>query len=111
MASDKALAHQLCISEFPQETESNETREVLLGGKQVQYMWTDTWADSGRERAAESCPRGSLSYFYGLFLLGLLWPIILICLVHSPYLVYLRILPGVCVHLLAKMDSTAEACG
>ena len=29
MASDKALAHQLCRSDIPQETESNETREVF----------------------------------------------------------------------------------
>ena len=46
-------------------------------------MWIDTWADSGRE----SRPRGSLSHLYGAFLLGFLWPMILICLVQSPYLV------------------------
>ena len=56
-------------------------------------------------------PRGSLNYLYGVFLLGFLWPIILICLVHSPYLVYLRILPCVCMHVLAKMDSTTKAYG
>ena len=31
MASDKALAHRLCRNEFPQQTESNETREVFIG--------------------------------------------------------------------------------
>ena len=34
-----------------------------------------------------------LNYFNGAFLLGFLWRIILICLVPSPYLAYLRILP------------------
>ena len=34
-----------------------------------------------------------------------------IYLVHSPYLAYLRVLPCVCSHLLAKMDSTKEAYG
>lgn len=53
---------------------------------------------------AESHPQGSFNY-------GLLWWIILICLVHSPYLAYLRILPCVHTHLSAKMDSAAKACG
>ena len=39
------------------------------------------------------------------------WPIILICLVLSPYLVYLSVLPCVRVHLLAKMDANEEAYG
>ena len=34
-----------------------------------------------------------LNYFNGAFLLGFRWRIILICLVPSPYLAYLRILP------------------
>lgn len=33
-------------------------------------------------------PRSSLNYFYEAFLVGFLWPIILICLVHTPYVVY-----------------------
>ena len=39
----------------------------------------------------------SLNHLYGAFLPGFLWPIILICLVHTPCLVYLRIFP--CVHM------------
>ena len=54
-------------------------------------------------------PRGSLNYLYGVFLLGFLWPVILICLVHSPYLADLKIFECVHTHLLAKVDSTAEA--
>ena len=70
-------------------------------------MWIDTRVDSERE----SRPRGSLNHIYEAFLLGFLLPIILICLVLSPYLVYLRVLPCVCMHLLAKMDSSQEAYG
>ena len=53
---------------------------------------------------AESHPQGSFNY-------GLLWWIILICLVHSPYFVDPRILPCVCMHVLAKMDPSTKACG
>ena len=70
-------------------------------------MWIETWADSERE----SHPCGSLYLLYGAFLLGFLWPIILLCLVLSPYLVYFRVLPCVHAHLLAKMDSSEEAYG
>ena len=55
-----------------------------------------------RERVPESFPFSGLSYFYGTFFPRFLWAIILTCLVHSPYLVYLRILPWVCTHLSAK---------
>ena len=44
-----------------------------------------------------------------VILLGFLWPVILICLVHSPYVVYLRILPCLYVYLLVKMDLTKKA--
>ena len=40
-------------------------------------------------RVPELYPGGSLNYFCGA-LLGFLWPIILICLVHNPYLVLFR---------------------
>ena len=39
------------------------------------------------------------------------WPIILTCLVQSPYLVYIRILPCVCTYHLVKMDSTEDVYG
>lgn len=42
--------------------------------------------------------------------MGVLWPIILLCLVLSSYWVYLRLLPCVRV-LLAKMDSSEEPYG
>ena len=65
----------------------------------MQYVWTDTQVNSERERVTELHPHGSVSYFYGAFLPGFLWPIILIFLVHSPYLVYLKNLPCVRIHL------------
>ena len=65
-----------------------------------------------RERAAESRSRGSFNYFNEAFLPGFLWPIIFVCLVHCPNLLYLRILPGVHTPpLLAKMDCTEKAHG
>ena len=64
-----------------------------------------------RETESESHLHGSLNYFYGTFHLVFLWLIILICLVHSSYLMYLRILPCVRTQLLAKMDSTTKAYG
>ena len=78
-----------------------------LGGKSVQYMWIDTQVGSERDLH----PHGGLRPFYGAFLSSVLWPIILLCLVLSAYLVYLRILPCVQTHLLTEMDSTEEAYG
>ena len=59
----------------------------------------------------ESCFHGSLNYLYGAFLLGFLWPVILLCLLLSLYLVYSNTLPCVCELLLAKVDSSKEAYG
>ena len=85
---------------FHIETESGETSEVFTRRKRVRsYV--------GRLR--ESGPPGGLKHFYGAFLLGFLWLIILLFLVLSLYLVYLRVLPCVHVRLLAKLDSSQEA--
>ena len=70
-------------------------------------MWIETREGSERE----SRPHGSLNHFNRTFLPGFLWPIILLCLVLSLYLVYVRVLPCVCVDLSAKMDSSKEAYG
>ena len=56
----------------------------------------------------ESRPRGSLNLSYGVFLLEFLWPIILLSLVLSLYVVYLKVLPCAHMHLSAKMDSSKE---
>ena len=52
-----------------------------------------------RGRVTDLHPIGSLNFFYKAFLLNFLWPVIKISLVHSPYLLYLRILPRVFTHL------------
>ena len=70
-------------------------------------MWIDTRMDLEREL----CPRGSLNHLHGAFLPGFLWPIILLCLVLSLFLIYLGVLPRVGVYVLAKMDSSEEAHG
>ena len=69
------------------------------------------WIDSHGRAQRESRLHGSLNHFYGAFLLGFLWSIILLCLVLSPYLIHLRVLPCAHVHLLAMMDSNEEAYG
>ena len=66
---------------------------------------------TGGRRVAKCMSQGSVNQFYGALLLDFLWPIVLICLVQRPYLVYLRILPYVHTQLLGKMDSTSEAYG
>ena len=63
------------------------------------------------DRITELQPHGSLNYFYGAFLPGFLWPIILLCLILNPYLVYFRVLPCVHMHLSAKVDSSEEVYG
>ena len=88
---------------------SEASKKYLLRGKKGQYQWIDTWVDSESKRVAESYPHCGLNYFYGALLLSFLWSIILICLIYSLYLVYLRILRCVHTHLLAKMESTERA--
>ena len=102
MVSDKALALQLC-REFPQ-SQSSETIEVFIRRRKSKVL-----ADRHMGRLRESCSHGGLNHLCGAFLSGFLWPIILICLVLSPYLANLRSLSCVCVHFSAKMDSREEA--
>ena len=64
---------------FPQRWKVVKQVKYLLGGNRVQYMWIDRWADPEKESpwVAPSC---SLYYFYGAFLPGFLWSVILVCL-------------------------------
>lgn len=86
---------------------SEQSKVFIQRGKTSAVHVDGTRADLGER---ESCPCGSLNHFYGVFLPGFLWLIILICLDHSPYFLYLRILPCVRTHLLAKVDP-AKASG
>ena len=78
--------------------------KCLLEGKRV-------CVDRHTGRLWDLCPRGGLNCLHGAFLPGFLWPIILICLVLSLYLVYFRVLLWVHVYLLAKMESSEESYG
>ena len=84
VVTDKGL--QLCRKEFPQRWKVVKQVRCLLRGKRIQCMWIGPLADLGREWVTESHPCDGLNFFYGVFLLGFLW-MILICMVHSPYLV------------------------
>ena len=106
VTSDKTPALRLCRKKFPPRQKVVKHVKCLLGGKVVRV---DRHPGGLRER--ESYPRGSLNHLYGALLLGFLWPIVLLCLVLSPYLVHLRLLPCVRLHLLATMNSSEEAYG
>ena len=96
---------------IPMKMKSSETSKVFIRKKRNTILvdrHTGRLREKDRERETESHPQGNLNYFYGSILVFLL-PIILICLVQSPYLVYyLRILPFVYMHLSAKMDTTTK---
>ena len=100
VVSDKGPGFQLCRKEFPQR--QNVVKQVFTKRKKSTVSM-DRHKGRLRERIPESFPCSGLSYFYGIFLPGFLWTIILTCRVHSSYLVYLRILPCVCTHLSAKI--------
>ena len=73
-------------------------------------MCIDTQAGSGKERAAESGPRGSLSHSYAAVLLVSFRQSL-----RFPWLtVQIWFISGcshVCTHLVAKMDPTTKAYG
>ena len=101
MVSDKGLALWLCKEDFPQRRKVVKQAKCLLGGKEY-YACGQTLPQT------QSC---SLVNFYGPFLSGFLWSGILICLVLSPYLVYLCILSRVHIHLLAEISFAKEDFG
>ena len=108
LVSDNALALQLCREEFPQRREVVKQVKYVLGGKEEYSMCGQT---QGQAQRKSGTLMGVCITYMGHFFLVFLWPNILICLVHSPYIVHLRILPCVHAHLLAKMDSLEEVCG
>ena len=75
---------------FHIEMESSEASVVFIRRKTVPVA-----RHTGGPR--ESCPCGSLNHFYAAFLPGFLQPIILLCPVLSPYLIFLRVPPDVCM--------------
>lgn len=85
VVSDKTMALQFCRKGFPQRWEVVIQLKCLLEEKGS--LWIDTWVGSERE----SHLHGSLNHLYEAFIPGCLSPAILLCLVLSPYLAYLRI--------------------
>ena len=90
MVSDKYRGPSILQERISTKMESSETSKVFIK-REKSIVCVERHTGRFRKRVAES--HGSLNYFYEVFLLGFLWPIILVCLVLSPYLVYLRILP------------------
>ena len=78
----EALALRLCKEEFPQRWKVVNWVKNLLRGKREQYLWIDTRADSEGEPLSR-VRMAVLNHLFRTFLLGFLWPIVLICLVHS----------------------------
>ena len=68
MVSDKALAVQLCGKRIPTKMESSEASRVFIRRKEskVHVHRHTGWT---LESVPESGPRGSLSYYYGAFLM------------------------------------------
>ena len=85
-SSGQCQGPQLCIKEFPQRWKVVKQIKYLLKGKKSTIP-----VDRHTGRLRELQPCSSLNYFHGVFHMGFLWPVILNCLVHSPYLVYLRL--------------------
>ena len=92
---------------FHIDMESSEASKAFIRRK-VSTVYVDRHMDGLRERFVPSWWFETL--FWGI---SLQCPLAnhLVCLVLSTYLVYLRILPCVQMHLLTKMDSTEEAYG
>ena len=68
------------------------------------------WIDTHVYPVSMGRLRGSVPLKWFMLLFGAFLPVfLLICLVKSPYLVHPGILPCVCTHLLAKVDTTTEA--
>ena len=89
---------------FHRETKTSETSETFIRREK------STW----HRHTLASPERRVLVVVESLlcdFLLGFLWPNVLLWLVLSPYLVIISVFPGVCPHFLAKMASSEEACG
>ena len=105
VVSDKVPGPLVLQQRISTKTESSEASKVFIKREKMSVC-IDSRSDSRRERITEWCPCGSLNYFYGAFLLSFLWPIILICLIRGPYLVYQRIHSSVHTHLLAKVEFT-----
>ena len=90
------MALQFCRKIFPQRWKVVKHVKCLLEEKES--LWIDAWV--GAERGSHL--HGSLHRLHEAFILGFHSPVILLCLVLSPYLAYLRI--PTCVHTHPSQD-------
>ena len=114
MVSDQILALRVCIKELSQR--QNVVKQVLGGKKSAVHVDRHTGRVREQhtsltlresESESKSHPHGNFNQLFRKFL----WPIILICLVLSLYLEYLRVIPCVHVHLSTKVYSREEVQG
>ena len=75
---------------IPTKRESSGTTRVFTRNEKSTVC--EVWLSGGLKGKVRSCD--SSSHSYGAFLLVFLWQIIFLCLVQSPYLVYLRVPHG-----------------
>ena len=101
---DKGPGPSALQKRFSTKTESSEASKAFIKGEMVQ----DTGILRERVRVA---PSWQFELLFGVLIPGFLWPIILIYLAHSLYLVYLWIPPCVRMYLSAKVDFTEKASG
>ena len=87
---------------FHIEMESGETSQVFTRRKKNStHMWIDICVDIDVGGLRQLCACGSFNHWFEA-LLSFLWPIILICLVLSPYLAYQD--PPTCACASHKQD-------
>ena len=109
VVSDKGPSPSALLKRISAKIKSSEASRIFIK-RTKSTLHVDRHMGGLRARAAEVHQNCSLNYFYKALLPGFLWPIILICLIHSSYLVNLRILPCVHMHLLARLDFTEKMC-
>ena len=110
----RVLAFQLCRKEFPQRWKVVKKSKIFITRKKSTVhvdIHTGGQTHKWVQRELMSLPLWWPELLLWDISSTFSWPIILTCLVQSPYLVYLRILPCVCTYHLVKMDSTKEVYG
>ena len=107
VVSDKGPNPSALLKRISAKIKNSEASRIFIK-RTKSTLHVDRHMGGLRVRVAEVHQNCSLNYFYKALLPGFLWPIILIYLIHSSYLVDLRILPCVHMHLLARLDFTEK---
>ena len=86
VVNDKGAGPWTLQKRISAKKESSEARKVFIRRKKSTVR-VDRQMGRLRGKVSEFHPHSGLNYFYGAFLPRFLWRIILICLIHSPYLI------------------------